>query len=320
MSAANRRALKLRELSPPNHYLRPQVAAGLRANTPKVIESHARQKVLNAIAGVARKLGRAPTRSEFIARSGISAFFVLQSFVSWNDAVRAAGLRPHTLNKKIEDRALLEDWGTAVRKKGGMLPRHVFRREGKYNPCTLAKRFGGWMRVHEAFRNFAKGKREWDDVVAFLPAPVPPGRCGRAEEDNGQRRKAAATNQVQHATLKDRAIYGNSMPLSWFRHEPVNEQGVVLLFGMVAKELGYMIERVQTGFPDCEAKRRIGPDRWQRVNIEFEFESKNYREHGHPLDGCDVIVCWRHNWNECPEHIEVVELSRVIESLTTSQD
>jgi hypothetical protein len=37
--------------------------------------------------------------------------------------------------------------------------------------------------------------------------------------------------------------------------EPVNEQGVVLLFGMLAKELGYMIEAAQMGFPDCEAKR-----------------------------------------------------------------
>jgi hypothetical protein len=283
-----------------------------------------KKQVLNAIAGVARQLRRAPSRSEFIARSGISAFFVLQSFRSWNDAVRAAGLRPHTLNKKVEDRALLEDWGRAVRKKGGVPPRHIFQREGKYNSSTLAKRFGGWQRVPEAFRNFAKGKREWDDVVALLPAAVPPWRRGRAEEDNEQRREAAAANRAnkaqQHAALKDRAIYGNSMPLSWFRHEPVNEQGVVLLFGMVAKELGYMIEGVQTGFPDCEAKRRIGPDRWQRVNIEFEFESKNYREHGHPLDGCDVIVCWRHNWSECPEHIEVVELSRVIESLTALQD
>jgi len=48
------------------------------------------------------------------------------------------------------------------------------------------------------------------------------------------------------------------------RHKPANEQGVVLLFGMLAKELGYLIEAVQNGFPDCEAKRQIGPERWQQ--------------------------------------------------------
>jgi hypothetical protein len=37
----------------------------------------------------------------------------------------------------------------------------------------------------------------------------------------------------------------------------VNEQGVVFLFGMVAKELGYMVEVVQTGYPDCEAKDKL---------------------------------------------------------------
>ena len=106
------------------------------------------------------------------------------------------------------------------------------------------------------------------------------------------------------------------MDFRGLRHEPVNEQGVVLLFGMLAQELGFLVEAVQAGFPDCEAKRQIGPERWQRVSIEFEFESKNYRGHRHPLHGCDVIVCWRHNWPDCPKHMEVVELCSVVQSLT----
>jgi hypothetical protein len=103
------------------------------------------------------------------------------------------------------------------------------------------------------------------------------------------------------------------------RYEPVNEQGVVVLFGMLAKDLGYMIEAVQKGFPDCEAKRQIAPGRWQRVSIEFEYESKHFRDHGHPANGCDVIVCWRHNWDECPQGIEAVELSSVIKSLASAE-
>ncbi len=98
----------------------------------------------------------------------------------------------------------------------------------------------------------------------------------------------------------------------------MNEQGVVLLFGMLARELGYMVEAVQKEFPDCEAKRKIGSDRWQRVSIEFEFESRNFRDHGHPAGGCDVIVCWRHNWDECPAEIEVLELSGVVKALASA--
>jgi hypothetical protein len=108
------------------------------------------------------------------------------------------------------------------------------------------------------------------------------------------------------------------MDFRGLRHEPVNEQGVVLLFGMVAKELGYTVEAVQSGFPDCEAKRQIAPQRWQRVHLEFEFESRNFRDHGHSATGCDVIVCWRHNWPDHPQHLEILELSSLIKSLPHS--
>jgi hypothetical protein len=124
----------------------------------------------------------------------------------------------------------------------------------------------------------------------------------------------------RHLRLDDRPTYGNPIDFRGLRHEPVNEQGVVFLFGMVAKELGYMVEAVQTGFPDCEAKRQVRPGSWQRVRIEFEFESRNFSEHGHRPDGCDVIVCWRHNWAECPPNLEVVELGSVIQGLGNTED
>ena len=281
-----------------------------------------KKQILNYIAAVAKKLGRAPSRAEFTSRSGISAFFVLQWFRSWSDAVRAAGLRPYTRNAKVEDRALLEDWGNTVRKNRGVLPRHIYRRRAKYNPCTLANRFGGWTSVPEAFCNFAKGKQKWADVLALLPARLaraPLSKDARSRPNEGSS-SSITPKPLQHRPLKGRATYGSPTNFRGLLHEPMNEQGVVLLFGMLAKDLGYMIEAVQTGFPDCEAMRQIAPERWQRVHIEFEFESRNFRDHGHPASGCDVIVCWRHNWDECPEGIEVVELSSIIKSLAKSED
>ncbi len=93
----------------------------------------------------------------------------------------------------------------------------------------------------------------------------------------GIRQELFSSRQNPPPRLRGRPIYGHPMDFRGLRHEPVNEQGVVLLFGMVAKELGYIVEAVQSGFPDCEAKRQIGPDRWQRVHLEFEFESRNFR-------------------------------------------
>ena len=71
-----------------------------------------------------------------------------------------------------------------------------------------------------------------------------------------------------------------------------------------------MVVRVQAEFPDCEVFRLIDPERCQLVLAEFEFESRNFLAHGHKIDGCDLIICWKHNWEGCP--LEVVELSKVM--------
>ena len=81
---------------------------------------------------------------------------------------------------------------------------------------------------------------------------------------------------------------------------------------MMATRLGFFIDGLQSAFPDCYAKRPLGGGAWQHVAIEFEFESRSFRHHGHPPDGCDIIVCWHHNWPECPENIQVIELSEEI--------
>jgi len=87
--------------------------------------------------------------------------------------------------------------------------------------------------------------------------------------------------------------------------EPVNEQGVVLLFGAMAKELGFVVERIGTRFPDCVAARKVGGE-WKTVRIEFEFVSSRF---DHDPAGCDLVVCWEHDWKGCP--VEVMELKGV---------
>ena len=110
---------------------------------------------------------------------------------------------------------------------------------------------------------------------------------------------------------KDRPVMGEPCDRSPMTNAPMNELGVMVLFGMVAAGLGLQVESVQGKFPDCLAKRQVAPGKWQHLRIEFEYESKNFKLHGHDPKGCDMIVCWRHNWKECPAEIEVVELSRL---------
>ena len=126
-------------------------------------------------------------------------------------------------------------------------------------------------------------------------------------QDDRRRRADFAARGIR----KDRPVMGAPFDRSPLTNAPVNELGVVLLFGMVAADMGFQVESLQGKFPDCEAKREVAPGKWQRCRIEFEHESKNFLLHGHDPKGCDVIVCWRHNWRECPAEIEVIELSRL---------
>ncbi len=107
-------------------------------------------------------------------------------------------------------------------------------------------------------------------------------------------------------------LYGEPLGLAAMAHAPTNEDGVLFLFGVVAADLGFRIERVQREFPDVEAKREVAPGIWELQWWELEWCSRNFKEHGHDPKGCRGIICWKHNWPDCPEGLEVIELSRVV--------
>lgn len=274
--------------------------------------------VLDAIRETAKALGRAPSRREFMRSSGMTEYHVLRHFPSWREAVRAAGLDSEPTNVPLEPAVLLEDWGDLVRRARRIPTRNQYRRDGSYSPGVFERKFGPWSAIPAKFREFAATRPEWADVLALLP--IETASAPRVASPTPSASSDSFSPQHRHTKLENRPTYGNPIDFRGLRHEPVNEQGVVFLFGMVARELGYLVEAVQAGFPDCEAKRQVEAGKWQRVRIEFEYDSRNFRDHAHPPEGCDVIVCWRHNWRECPPDLEVVELRSVIATLSGSEE
>jgi hypothetical protein len=115
---------------------------------------------------------------------------------------------------------------------------------------------------------------------------------------------------MPHANGK--RIFGDKVQFKSLSCSPVNELGVVYLFGVLHDAFDFKIESIQAGFPDCIARRRIRPNRWEEVRIEFEYDSRSFLSHGHDPAGVDVIVCWRHNWPVCPKGIEIIELSTLL--------
>lgn len=96
-----------------------------------------------------------------------------------------------------------------------------------------------------------------------------------------------------------------------FLHEPRTEQEVVCLFGALLDDLGFpcLIEKVQTPFPDALIRRT---DTREQLRVEFELYGSHFLDHGHPLDGCDLLVCWRDDWRSWPSHFQVLELSEIV--------
>ena len=262
--------------------------------------------------------GKRLTRKRFLEMSGLKLSDVFRHFSKWSDAVAAADPDYEPYHQKIQPDALLRDWGHVARKIGQIPTRNQYKLKGNYSPGVFDANFASWSQVPDAFRVFAQGKSDWQDVVQLLPDVSRKVYKPRATSGSTP---AQPSPGKWHTKLDGRPTFGEPIDFRGLRHAPVNEQGVVFLFGMVARELGYMVEAVQTGFPDCEAKRQVARGQWQPVRIEFEFESRNFTTHpGHDPKRCDVIVCWRNNWHDCPDTIEVVELSKVIQGLSKSDE
>jgi hypothetical protein len=269
-----------------------------------------REEIIAAVHKCAAKLGRTPRTTDFYKHSGVSTRQVRRNFGTFTRLLAASGVEREGPGAALGMEPLFLDWAKVTRKLGKIPTKADYAMEGKYSVRPFTKRFGSWTHVPHGLREYATRnglEAEWEDVLKIVGEPLEaagtfPGTC-------------AGTFRTKAARSADRPIYGRPM-LGTLSFTPTNEQGVIFLFGAVADELGFFITRIQTEFPDLEALREVGPNQCQRVNLEAEYESRNFLTHIHPLDGCDGIICWIHNWPECP--LEVIELKSVVEKLARS--
>jgi hypothetical protein len=374
-------------------------------------------QILNAIRKAATKLGRAPSRAEFLRMSKITEGKLLSHFSGYREAVRAAGLEPKRQFERVDTWTLVEDWARVARLCGHLPSLPEYLREGRHGHSTLISRLGRWTEFGVRFTELVEqyGRQgEFADVLEMArhhPLKVHaaiPGRPRKpaagaviteaAKQEASQRMDLAvppaasptvlppqlqgkkcvtasmlpvflaavlgAARQNPHLaalgairTYPDRPVMGAPLRpqprnigafgdpgfspqprnigafgdpgfspqprnigafgdpdfmLEGLANEPLNEMGVMCLFAVLARRLGFVIEMVRSQFPDCEARFEVEPGRWQRVRIEFEFESLGFHRHRHDPKGCDIIVCWRHNWPDCPKNLVVIELSRIV--------
>ncbi|MBM3539384.1 MAG: hypothetical protein FJX55_16335 [Alphaproteobacteria bacterium] len=236
------------------------------------------------------------TRAQFWHETGIPNSQIARHFESFAALVRASGLPDQYERKRIPDERLLRSMRDAFLAEGGIVTQARFERIAVHAANTYALRWGGWRRAIAALRDWLERHEPGFPLLGELRA-----YCDRRVR-LGPTDRAAAVGRRYGEPLRFRAL----------EHEPTSESGVIYLFGMVAEDLGFIVEALAPEFPDAEAKRRVGSE-WRRVRIEFERDSRSFQRHGHDPAGCDLIVCWEHNWPDCP--VEVLELKSEVRKL-----
>ncbi|OHE78470.1 MAG: hypothetical protein A2107_02880 [Verrucomicrobia bacterium GWF2_62_7] len=232
----------------------------------------------------------------------VKADTVAKLWHGWDKAISAAGLEMDPLYHEEIPLDALADALLSTFRTLGRIPTlwQLHRRSGR-SKNTFTRKFGG-------YPNFKV------TVIKHLLS---------REDLSAQERMNLTAHLV---TLTDKIITqsepaitpharGRHLGFRAFPFAPTYEAEVVSLFYSVANDLGFEIIAQRPQFPDCEARRLTDPrrGRYTECLIEFEFRSSGFREHKHPTTGCDLVVCWIHDWKDCP--LEVIELQSAIRSL-----
>ncbi len=310
--------------------------AGVRVEADVLLEDWGR---------VARKLGRAPSNSEYERAGGYSRVCFTRSFQSWVEV-------PAAFSRFVASGGLAGDWTDVLKMiREGPMPtcgkcnRLAERREAvrlasdaearkmksiktraETHPPAMGEEMRQPVASYDTRQPIEIDTREITAPPTVLPPPVWGKKCVTATmlavfvaelAPAGLQWVTGAL--FARCAFQDRPLMGAPTQLPGLAHEPVNEMGVLVLFAMLSRQLGFIIDAVQAGFPDLLARMEVQPGRWQPVRVEVEYESRNFKRHGHDARHCDLIVCWRHNWKNCPPNIQVLELSKVVQQLVTGR-
>ncbi|HXA86228.1 MAG TPA: hypothetical protein VNZ47_14200 [Candidatus Dormibacteraeota bacterium] len=274
------------------------------AASERATKKFTKDEIIAAIQECATKLGHVPSQAEMQREKGISRRTLARQFGNYTKALRACGFDGQGSGFMLSMEELFKEWAGIVRESGEVPSAAEYILHSQHSLTPLRKRFRYWNDVPAGMVQYVieNGLEEqWGDVVEVA-------RKYRREGRTGGWRRTPGTLSSNPRILNDRPVYGAPFLRTALSFAPVNEMGVVFLFGAMAEKLGFIVTWIGTQYPDVEAFREVAPGRWQRVRIEIEFLSRNFLQHFHDPAGCDLIVCWENNWPDCP--LEVIELKK----------
>jgi len=274
-----------------------------------------KEEVMTAIKECAEKLGHAPSLSEVLALTRVTKRAIRKHFCNYTMALRECGMERTGAGFRLSMEALCRSWVEVARRLRRVPTVAEYEMHSRHNIRGLTRCFRSWNQVPKGVTEYAAKaglEGEWGDVIEIISKHKERRRT-LATPSGTPAGTPSTSKMLINQSISDQTIYGMPLMQGALLLAPTNEAGVMFLFASMARELGYAAIKIQTEFPDCEALRKVDRERCQRVRIEFEYESRNFREHQHAVNGCDMIVCWRHNWPECP--LEVLEMRSLLPEL-----
>lgn len=283
-----------------------------------------KQQIMGAVLEWTEKLGHVPNHVELLKYAGVSRKAVRRHFANYREVLAECNLAGTGSGYKAELGEVFSDWAKLARELGKLPSIAEYTLKSRFSVRPLVQRFGTWSNAPYGLKLYAEEQgwtEEWKDVLAMVEAREKQEKTMRAlksepgPENVRRARRFAAKNGLDPESLglervtpakEGREVFGKLMRPGPMVCAPTNEQGVLFLFGAMAEELGFAVLKIRTEYPDCLAFRQVEGDRIELMRIEFEFESKNFLRHMHEASRCDAIVCWKHNWQDCP--LEVIEL------------
>jgi len=241
----------------------------------------------------------------FNKHTKISKTTIHRHYDTWSDACEANGLKHGIVQDAVPIEILANSFLSVVSNEHEIPSVYKLMRLGKHGYKVFGEKHGGYdnFKLKAIKYLFATESIQDLQVLELLQTEL---------------------KRIENKSIsvpKDKVIrpheHGRMLGFRAFAHVPTYENEVVAMFGAIAHDIGFEIISNRAEFPDCKANLKIEGStrkRYKECLIEFELRSSDFKTHKHPVDGCDLIVCWEHDWKDCP--LEVLELKKTIQPLS----
>ena len=257
-------------------------------------KKHSKESIIATLRNLAARL-KNDTLSQRDVNSVLPVSSINYHFGSLRNAMKAAGLRCLSTSEHLttvqQERYSNDDLFLSLlqlERQLGHQPKALeYTSQGNYSITPFRDRFGPWPEVIKHYKKWKQERHTTADSEAVSNPEQSPNIGRSVIHVNGHQ----SLPNYSDTNIQPTHFYGEPIDFRDLRHAPTNEQGVVYLFGMVSRELGFYIEAIQQGFSDCEGKYLHDGKKnlWAKARIEFEFRASSFKEHGHDPNGCDFV-------------------------------